>query len=110
MLLSLGRFALRLLIFLHRFPLPLGVLVYCFSLLLRGFAGLLAIFSDAAVFALGLRRYSLGATESEQEYKSQNSFHNDSKWICSDLNTEANARQDLGDQELVDFRNTAQRN
>ena len=55
MLLLFGRFALCLLIFLHRFSLFLGISAYGFSLLFSGFAGFLAIFSDAAVFALSSR-------------------------------------------------------
>ena len=63
MLLLFGRFALCLLIFLHSFPLFLGIPVHRLSLLFGGFAGLLAIFSDAAVFTLGLGGDCLSKTQ-----------------------------------------------
>jgi hypothetical protein len=56
MLLLFGRFALRLLIFLHGFPLFPGISAHGFSLLFGGSASLYSIFSDAAILALGSRR------------------------------------------------------
>jgi len=53
LLLLPGSLALCLLVFLHCFTLLPGISVYCFSLLFGSLAGLLAIFSDTAIFPLG---------------------------------------------------------
>ncbi len=62
---SLARLLLRLLVFLHRFPLFLSGLFRVLLLLLGRSAGLASVFSDTPVFPLSMGRYRHCNTQSE---------------------------------------------
>lgn len=62
---SFARLLLRLLVFLHRFPLFFCRLFCVLLLLLGRLARLASVFSDAPILPLSMGRYRHGKTQSE---------------------------------------------
>jgi hypothetical protein len=67
--------ALRFLCLLHGFALPFGIFVDIFSLLLGRFFGLAAIFSDASILPLRVRRNRNGNAERGKQNENRKSLH-----------------------------------
>jgi ABC-type multidrug transport system permease subunit len=67
--------ALLFLVFLCGFALFPGLLFGILLLLLGGFPGFAAIFSDAAVFSLSVRRDRACSGQGGKQYEGRESFH-----------------------------------